>query len=73
MLNAPLINSLIEARSSPFGSSNPRTNSKPPRIDPHYPCLLLEEGLLIEGVALSLALDLVHLTGSRLAVVLLRF
>jgi hypothetical protein len=45
--------------------------SLPP--DPHYLDLLLEEGLLIEGVALSLALDLVHLTGSRLAVVLLRF
>ncbi len=42
-------------------------------VDIHYLTLPLEEGLLIEGVALSLALDLVHLTGSRLAVVLLRF
>ena len=42
-------------------------------LDPHYLTLLLEQGLLIEGVALRLALDLVGLTWSRLAVVLLRF
>ena len=42
-------------------------------LDLHYLPLLLEEGLLIEGVALSLALDLVDLTGSRLNVVVLRF
>ncbi len=42
-------------------------------LDLHYLTLPLEEGLLIEGVALSLALDLVDLTGSRLNVVVLRF